>query len=193
MAARTRFKFTRFFQFHTSKRGPAARIWLAWSLLAMGPPFLAAAVSRPAAAPSSPGPISDWVDDVGDDVDDDIAYLEDAEAVIGNNQGPLADPDKTQVAGDLSAALAIIERILDPNQYPSLDPPDAGEILTNFNPTTLPAYARDCADLAQDALDELRSAVIDHKVIGSDLKTIKHLITRSSPHNYRTKAGITGS
>jgi hypothetical protein len=33
--------------------------------------------------------------------------------------------------------------------------------------------------------------VIDDKVIGSHLKTIRHLVTRSDPHNYRSVAGIT--
>ena len=106
------------------------------------------------------------------------------------NPGPLDEPEKSRVANDLNAALADIDQILGPNQSPSLDPPDAGSINTNFDPQTLPGYADTCAKLAQDALDEALSRIVDHKVIGSRLKTIEYLITRESPHNYRTKAGI---
>ena len=55
---------------------------------------------------------------------------------------------------------------------------------------TLPEYARTSYKLAQDAVDEAYSKMVEHKVIGSRLKTIEYLITRESPHNYRTKAGI---
>ena len=72
----------------------------------------------------------------------------------------------------------------------AVSPPGAGVVDPNFDPIDLPGYAQDCLDLIQDALDEAHSRVVDHHVIGGHLQTIKELITRSSPHNYRTEAGI---
>ncbi|MCZ6653497.1 MAG: hypothetical protein O7D91_10785 [Planctomycetota bacterium] len=136
------------------------------------------------------GPIANWIDDIIEILEDIADDLEDAALAVGNDEGPLDEPEKSRVANDLNAALADINQILDPNQYPSLDPPDAGSIKTNFDPQTLADYAKTCLNLAQDALDEANSRIVNHKVIGSRLKTIEHLITRESPHNYRTKAGI---
>lgn len=136
------------------------------------------------------GPVADLIDDLIDIMKDIADDLEDAAAAVGNDEGPLDEPEKSRVANDLNAALADINQILDPDQYPSLDPPDAGSINTNFDPQTLPDYAITCLKLAQDALDEANSRIVNHKVIGSRLKTIEHLITRESPHNYRTQAGI---
>lgn len=136
------------------------------------------------------GPIANWIDDIIEILEDIADDLEDAALAVGTNPGPLDQPEKSRVANDLNAALADINQILDPNQYPSLDPPDAGSIKTHFDPQTLPDYAITCLKLAQDALDEANSRIVNHKVIGSRLKTIEHLITRESPHNYRTQAGI---
>ncbi len=136
------------------------------------------------------GPIANWIDDIIEILEDIADDLEDAALAVGNDEGPLDAPEKSRVANDLDAALLLIGQIMDPNQYPSLDPPDAGSVNTNFDPQTLPGYADTCVKLAQDALDEARSRIVDHKVIGSRLKTIEYLITRASPHNYRTKAGI---
>lgn len=190
MATRSKIQSTTPTDCPVSSPRPSARPWAAWLLLALVPPFLAAQVSGDAAAIPWPAPNADWVDDAIDDLEDAADALGDAGAAIGSNQGPLQDPLKTQVSNDLNAALAIIDRILDPAQYWNLEPPDAGEILTSYDPSTLPDYARDCATLAQDARDEVRSAVIDHRIIGSNLKTIRHLITRAGPHNYRTKGGL---
>ena len=136
------------------------------------------------------GPVADLIDDIIDILEDIADDLEDAEAAVGNNEWSLDEPEKSRVADDLDAALADIDQILDPNQYPSLNPPDAGLIDASFDPVTLPEYARTSYKLAQDALDEADSKLVEHKVIGSRLKTIEYLITRESPHNYRTKAGI---
>ena len=136
------------------------------------------------------GLVANLIDDIIDILEDIVEDLEDAVLAVGTNPGPLDEPEKSRVANDLNAALADIDQILGPNQYPSLDPPDAGSINTNFDPQTLADYAGTCVKLAQDALDEALSGIVDHKVIGSRLKTIENLITRESPHNYRTEAGI---
>lgn len=136
------------------------------------------------------GPVADLIDDLIEIMRDMVRDLEDAAERIGDIPGPLEEPEKSEVADDLNAAMAGIDQILDPNQYPSLNPPDAGSIDANFDPQTLPDYAITSLKLAQDALDEANSRIVSHKVIGSRLKTIEHLITRESPHNYRTQAGI---
>ncbi|MHC4427833.1 MAG: hypothetical protein ACYS0D_04420 [Planctomycetota bacterium] len=135
-------------------------------------------------------PIGDWTDDFDDDIDDVDDDLGEAERAIGSAEGPLAEPELSEVADNLNGVLAIINRILDPMQYPSLDPPDAGSVDDRVAPVTLPGYAKSCSDLIADAREELHSTVVDHQVIGSHLKTIRSLIIRSSPHNYRTLAGI---
>jgi hypothetical protein len=136
-------------------------------------------------------PIADWVEDVDDEVDDADDDLNNASLTIGTSEGPLSEPDLSSVEARLDHALAAIDRILDPNQSPSLDPPDAGTVDTSVNPTTLQGYARECLDRIRDAGDELDSSVVDAKVVGTHLRTIRHLITRTSPHSYRSKAGIT--
>ena len=136
-------------------------------------------------------PIADWsddFDDVVDDTDDDLLV---ASNTVGTSQGPLSDADLSLVEARLDSALATIDQILDPNQFPSLDPSDAGIVDTSVNPATLQGYARECLSRIQDAGDELDSSVVDAKVVGTHLRTIRYLITRSSPHSYRSKAGIT--
>ncbi len=141
-------------------------------------------------AGSEIGPVADLIDDLIEILEDMVRDLEDGALAVGNNEGPLDEPEKSRVADDLDAALAGIDQILDGNQYPSLDPPDAGSIDADFDPQTLPDYATTGLKLAEDAVDEANSRIVNHKVIGSRLKTIEYLITRESPHNYRTKAGI---
>ena len=137
------------------------------------------------------GPVANLMDDIIEILEDIVRDLEDAAVAVGTDPGPLDEPEKSRVADDLDAALAAIDQILDPNQYPSLNPPDAGLIDASFDPATLPEYAQTSYKLAQDAVDEADSKLVEHKVIGSRLKTIEHLITRQHPHNYRTKADIT--
>lgn len=127
-----------------------------------------------------------------DILDDIIAILEDiiddlagAEAEIGSAIGPLQEPSKTIVANLLDNAEALIDQILDSNEYPSLTPADAGSIDSSFAPTILPDYASDSNDLAVDALQEALSRIVDDAVIGTDLKTIKSLLP-----GYRLEAGI---
>jgi hypothetical protein len=140
--------------------------------------------------PDAASPIAHWSDDVIDDLEDIEEDLESAKATVGNQEGPLEEPGLSGVDADLDAALSLINAILDPNQFPSLDPPDAGKADTSVSPSTLPEYAKLCADLAADAVDEALSTLASAETIGSHLKTIRHLITRASPHSYRTEAGI---
>jgi hypothetical protein len=135
-------------------------------------------------------PIADWVEDLRDDLEDVADELDEARIVVGGSNGPLDELERSVVANHLDNALAVVDRIRDEGQYPSLDPPDAGSVDTSCEPSTLPQYAKECLDLAQDAVDETWSTRVSDSVIGSHLKTIEHLITRASPHSYRTKAGI---
>lgn len=135
-------------------------------------------------------PIANWLDDVIEDLEDAEESLDDAALVIGGSEGPLSEPDRTVVAMALDNVMEILDRILDPLEYPSLDPPDAGTVYAAVDPDRLPDYAVECATLIKDAIDELCSAVVDEKIVGSDLRTIEHLISREYPHNYRTLAGI---
>ena len=124
-----------------------------------------------------------------DDIEDAIDDLDDAAQAVGERDGPLDEPELGVVTRALDSVLATIDRILDPNQYPSLSPPDAGDIDPDAYATTLREYADETLILAKDAEDEAHSALVDHKVIGSRLKTIEYLITRESPHSYRSIAG----
>lgn len=127
----------------------------------------------------------DYIDDLIDlleDIDDD---LDTADALVGTTAGELTGTTATDVASLLDSAEAIIDQILDPVQYPSLTPYDAGSIIQLFGPSTTTEYATDCRDLARDALDEAMSRILDDDVIGSDLKTIKHLLI-----GLRQQAGI---
>lgn len=117
-----------------------------------------------------------------EDIADDLA---DANALIGPETEPLQEPTKTAVANLLDNAEALIDQILDSNEYPSLTPADAGSVDPSFAPTTLPEYATDSNDLAVDALQEALSRIVDDAVIGTDLKTIKGLLP-----GYRQEAGI---
>ena len=127
----------------------------------------------------------DILDDIIDILEDIIDDLETAEAEIGTRTGPLQEPTKTAVANLLDNAEALIDQILDSNEYPSLTPADAGSVDSSFAPTTLPEYATDSNDLALDALQEALSIIVDDETIGTDLKTIKSLLP-----GYRLEAGI---
>ena len=149
-----------------------------------------AAAQAPLDGSGELSPIADWLDDVIEDLEDIEEDLGDAEEAVGSKQGPLAGNDLSHVDIRLDSALTAIQRILDPNEFPSLDPPEAGSIDTTVDPSTLPEYAQDSLTLIQDAVDEMGTTKADAKVIGSHLKTIEYLIMRASPHNYRTRAGI---
>lgn len=131
------------------------------------------------------GPVADLIGDLIAIMRDMVRDLEDADEAIGGDMGPLVGPVKSEVAGYLDNAEQLIDQILDPNVYPSLDPPDAGSELLILSPATLPGYAVDCRDLAQDALDEAMSKIVDYETIGTDLKNIRTLLP-----SYRAAAGI---
>ena len=59
-----------------------------------------------------------------------------------------------------------------------------------MSPSTLPKYADECLALIQEAVYEARYGTADDDYIGSRLKTIEYLLTRSHPHNYKSKAGV---
>ncbi len=131
------------------------------------------------------GPVADLIGDLIDIIDDMVRDLEDAEEAVGEDTGPLADPVKSEVASYLDNAEQLIDQILDPNVYPSLDPPDAGSGQPMEIPATLPGYAVGCRDLAQDALDEAMSAIVNYETMGADLRNLKSILP-----GYRAKAGI---
>ncbi len=112
--------------------------------------------------------------------------LEDSKDATGESAGPLPEPQKSRVANKLTHSEGIIDRILDPNQSPSLNPPDAGSVDPSVNPSTLPEHAQTCFDLARQAHAEAGQAGADHKVIGTKIKTISSLLPE-----YRQLAGIT--
>ena len=140
--------------------------------------------------PGDVGPIVTWLDDLIQDLEDMEDNLDDAETTVAEQQGPLVNPDLSRVSDRLDSAMAIIDRILDPLQYPSLAPSDAGDIDYSVTPSTLPEYADKSLTLAQQAAYEAKFGAADDDYIGSCLKTIKYLITRATPHNYRTESGI---
>lgn len=135
------------------------------------------------------GPVGTWVEDLTDDLDDAEDDLDEAAMAVGESQGPLSEPELSIVGDALARALGIINDILDPNTYPSLDTPD-GSVNTGYDPDDLPTYANDCFVLIKQARAELNASPVDHKVIGTDLKTIRNLIVRATPHNYQTLAGV---
>lgn len=127
----------------------------------------------------------DYLDDLLDDLDEIDDDLETADVLVGTTTGELTGTTATDVANLLDSAEAIIDQILDPFQYPSLTPYDAGSLDTSFDPSTTTEYATDCTDLARDALEEAMSRILDDEIIGSNLITIKHLLI-----GFRQQAGI---
>lgn len=140
------------------------------------------------------GPVADWLDDFLAFLDDLIRALEDAEvetqinATSGTRGQGLPNPDYLApdwLAIYLDSAEADIDQILDGNQYPSLTPVDAGDVILAVTPMTLSELASRCVELAQEAFDELLIGPADHEVVGTKLKTIKALLP-----DYRALAGI---
>jgi hypothetical protein len=132
----------------------------------------------------------DWLDDVIDVVDDLIDTLEEADDALGDDASALLAVDKKRIDGALNRATLLIDRILDPGQYPSLTPVDAGQIDAAVDPATLAEHAADCLELAYDARAQLDEPIVNQDLVGSNLKTIEHLITRPLPHSYRSLAGL---
>ena len=122
--------------------------------------------------------LQDELDDLKDD-------LEDSKDLTGEEEGPLDPPTRSAVKQKLERAETRIDLIFDPNEEPSLDPTGAGSIDSSVNPTTLPEHAQTTHSLAVDGHTESTGSSPDHEVIGTKLKTIKHLLP-----DYRRLAGI---
>ena len=131
------------------------------------------------------GPVADWIDDVIGDLTDGVDDAEDASSLVGGNLGPLPIINRLLLSDTLDDIEERIDRILDPNQYPSLTPADAGEIDPSYAPTLLSGVAADVLELSEAALDELHSGTPDHEIIGTKLRTTKSLLDE-----YRLLAGI---
>lgn len=155
--------------------------------LAVSGPVPLDAAPQPAAA----GPVADWLDDVIDDLEDAADDLEEAQSAVGSLRGPLAGRKRAVVARSLEEARLTIRLILDPDHYPSLDPPNAGYVDPTADVDSLSDYARECLILIRDAQHEAVSPRVDSHSIGMRLRTIEYLMTRDGPHNYHTRAGIT--
>jgi hypothetical protein len=138
------------------------------------------------------GPRSSVADDFEDLLDDLADILNGALTTATAHSLPLSSQEKQTLDAQLDNAEALIDQVFNPVVAPNLTPVDAGNISLLFTPSTLADYAEQCIDLAQDAKDELvlHGDLFDHALVGTKLKTIRYLTSRSSPHNYRTKAGI---
>lgn len=149
---------------------------------------LAAAPPRADAAPRR-----DWLDDVLDVVDDIEESLDDARDVVRAGQFATGDGmDAQLVLQHLDSAVAGVRGLLYGGPGPSLDPGIPIVIDTTAAPESLEDYARVTWKLAVQALDEtLKGPDFDQAFVASQLATIEHLVTRSSPHSYTSRA--TGS
>lgn len=108
--------------------------------------------------------------------------LEDAKTSVGTSPGPLDEPAKSQVAGNLSTAQqSIVDALAEINDVGTADP--------NNLPSTLPAIANECVILARDAHTESMQISPNYVSIGNDIKTIDRIIDVA--RGYKAKAGIT--
>ena len=144
------------------------------------------ALPTPAPTPSTAMSM-DWVDDFLDDLDDVVDDLEEA----ANETSTEAATNVARLEKYLDRAVRNIEDILAPEIYPSLDEGVTGEIITTINPETLADYAEETITLALDAAAEIEAGgEFDQELVASKLKTIVHLIERTVPHGYKTRAGV---
>jgi hypothetical protein len=136
-------------------------------------------------AASLNGPVmANWLSDMAKTIRKTKKALEDAAAAVA-----LSDMDALDMA--LDRAIANIDQVLDPGIYPSLDPPSAGSIDYSVDPDTIQDYAVVTVLLATEADNEVNTGDnFDNDLVGTRLRTLKHLITRVDPHNYRTIAGL---
>src|SRR6185503_4833265 len=70
---------------------------------------------------------------------------------VNGSQGQLSDPRKSYVRTRLDSVQAGIAQIRDPHDPAALSPPDIGNVITTYDPTTTAAYASDCYTLALEA------------------------------------------
>lgn len=110
-------------------------------------------------------------------IEDEIG---DAKTKVGNSSGPLSDPEKTTVKGDLDAAQSDIASALNEIN-------NAGSADTTDLPSTLPAIANECLILARDAHTESMRTSPSNTTIGNKIKTVDRIIDVAN--GYRARAG----
>lgn len=117
-----------------------------------------------------------------------IIVLEDVRAEITwQYPPPFYWGDAMALHGQLDGAVERIDGLLDPTSETSLATTDVGAIDLGYNPQTIQEYAKLCLNLAHAAQAETsRGIVMDVDLIGTHLKTIRHLVERSGTHNYHT-------
>lgn len=132
------------------------------------------------------------IDAIDDLIEDLVESLDEAHQVATAHEGPLTGLEQQALVVRLDKAEALIDRVFNPTVEPNLTPIDAGGISLLYTPLTLADYAEQCLELAHDAREELRinGDLFDDQLIGTKLKTIRYLISRSLPHNYRSKSGV---
>ena len=132
------------------------------------------------------GPYADWLDDLENEAGELKRLLDDAAMAINGSTGPLVGSELILVSKKLDRAEMIVEAILDPQQYPSLDPPDAGAVDPSVRPVTLWDHSMESCLLALAAHVELRdNPDFDPDFVGSQFRTIVALFP-----GYRAAAGI---
>jgi hypothetical protein len=114
-------------------------------------------------------------------LEDVLDNVEDAIDTLAIASDPPAADDRTLVAEYISTAETRIDLALD-----HLD--DAGEVDLMAALNGLRDVADECVTLAQQALEEHASPQPSDNMIGTKLKTLKHLI--GAPGGYRELAGI---
>jgi hypothetical protein len=125
--------------------------------------------------PGGVGPVADWLGDLIDVVEEAKKELEDAEDEASSSGQVAAGPSRLLIHVDRADAL--VAQILDPSLPPSLTPAGAGSVDTSVRPTTLAGYAAACRALVTEAYVLILSDPVQQaERIGSDLKTIRHLI-----------------
>ena len=107
-----------------------------------------------------------------------------AEEVVGDQPGPLPEPERATVRSALQRAETESVQILDPGEQPVLDPPTAGHVMSaSFS--GLPSYAERFKQWGDQAYSEIQKIDPDDDYIGDRLRTIRHYMDE-----YRQKAGI---
>ena len=131
------------------------------------------------------GPIADWTGDIEDETDENKNLLDTAVAGLNGYGRDPSDPQRVQLAALLDQAEAIMTRVLDPGQYPSLEPPDAGHVEI-IRTGDLFGVAMTCCFQAADALAAAQVGGPEmSEVIGTKFRTTLALLPV-----YRERAGI---
>lgn len=162
---------------------PLALVLVASPSLAMAPAAM---------APDRASVQMGWQDDLDKLLEEMIEALEGAKSSSSSSSHQLNLTTSNQAALDayLDTALTKANAALDIALPEGGDLGDHGSIMSE-NPSTLEEYGSVCVNLAHAAHDEAEFGPdFDRDYVASRVKTIIHLITRSSPHNYRTIAGL---